>query len=978
MADFPSLWMLRPNEGITPLPTQERILDFTPIMQALATAPQASSTPKEKKGGGSDGEKGWDEMRLGYAQQMYTKQKTLSDQLRALEMTYGPDVAANLPQYQQTEYEYDDATHAHKFAVGKIEKEKVDAYEKGVAAKQAGGQFHLGEWFSGGGLRTHTDHIGKLQTTESKNYDPTSTRAEWSESFDRNPTFYTEEDARKEVDAVMGPAFDAMRSTEDADVFQTAIGDAIGIMTTKKGSGNNFAAMDAAKRQALSKAGFEFKQVPVLDKDGKPKKDKKGNVITEESLSFGGKMFDETSPIVAGYTQSFLQTGVYDGKGNIRDRSTGKLLADDNGFTELGESMLSEYINTDIQKYHEEKRLKNPQTESKSFQEYSPDAYGAGKLRREMEIVDGLSRYQNATGLTGDSGFTFDSLVWAGMTPAERKAMEAPEAGYFTKDGKPTDKYNTWAYQRQLAFDQSIQAVTDEKGNVEVPAMYTVDIGTDGQRYYKPNEAFFANKDKYTAKVGRELMSEVEAIEKEIEGYAPNSPEIKDAERRLKEVGNKMYSYQAVVANGAAQRVIENARATSYEKGVVKSEYVTNAGTYPELDKAISTAYVGQSTDAMPNVVAWDGTSFYSANGIKGGTIREVFGGTVLRDAPGHTNRGVVKDDPYNWNLLKNSPDASKYTAVDGKIYYNGQPYVTTINHVGQIDNQGYQASGANGYRLKSQSEEERQARTANTYYMAAAGNGQAFNESPTITMTPVKGSAPSLESFADLKIDVKAPYQFGEQQLQQEVRNMKKLGSLTVSGPHGGGEQAIVTYLTGAKRVVSIDPEQASKMGLDLKQLAKDIKSYNPQTEDEIYKLAAGQNLKKRGTATSQSVVYTSVPAVTRRVSVDNYGQPKIEDIQLSDLHPDAVKKWQIKPIDRANSDPTKYGADLYTFETQIDVTAPLHRATSDAKNSLYVQKHWEKSFQAAENNGAKIPQTQDEKGNIVPLSQLFNAQNR
>jgi len=705
MGQFPSFWQLQPSEGIQPVPLQQRVLDFTPLLNSLNALPSTTTSGKKTE----DDDIKFRDMRLGYARQLFAKGDAIKEKMRAMESIYGTMVY-DMPAYQQMERDYSDNFSFQNQLYGALEKEKIDRFDKNIADQKASGAYHLEAYKQGLGLRKMSSWSDIGHNTESPTLDPTSRNARWSEEFPFDPKVYTEQDADTYLDQLFNPAAAAWFKTGDAGIIGDYMaGAAMGTLETRYTSGNNFVQLKDAEADALRSVGLMV--------------DDKGNISLDE---FKG-IFDVSNPITGGYLQGFLQSGTEQGDGIYIGKTKIADIGDKGGLTEDGGAMFASYVARRINS-HMEKRMEEEYTPYQSFRENSDYArsYGAGAQQLD-EYLDAATKYYTAETLTEETGYTFDSIIQSMILPRVVGGNVTTEmAQEYMKSAEGQELIEQY---RGIFNETFTRDVTDQYGTVLEPALLKAkrDVST-GQIYYELNEQFLADYEK-------NKQTKLKKLQDELAQWDGNDA---DSKIQRNNVLRKINMFNNLSQKIHEDGYIRGASQTRIVGSELTAAYEIDAGAMPDFQKQVGTMYkAGTKLGSLGYLPMMWGSHYNTANHIPNAAIlNEGTPSTIhMQQAPGFTYFGEVKA----------GADADAYiskSGLDGVIVKQGnkyidtrtgQPWVTSTDQYGRPDNGSYQA-GADG-RLKVMSDIEKEKRMASSKGMAAIGNPQAHVTTPTASV---------------------------------------------------------------------------------------------------------------------------------------------------------------------------------------------------------------------------------------------------
>lgn len=907
---MPSLWMVPPSGGITPLPSQQHILDFSPLMKAMAETKPASST-------GSKGSKnempdiGMD-MRLGYTRQLWDKYIEQSDQLSTLEKIYTPEIAQQLPEYQAIQKDRDQNTVGqYALTAGKREQEKYSGYDKYVQSNKASTLFNLDAWYAGQGLKKNEQHLGILEQATSRNFDPNTPNAGWVEDFPTAPSVATLETARVAADGLFNPAFSA-RETKTSwanHIGDYVVGQTMGIMKQSGGSSDNFAALEAASNQAKERI-------------------------------FSGNDLDISDDLTAGYLQGFVKKTKQKGKGFFLDD---KLMFDeDRNWTKSGAEAFHDFVVNDLVGGHEKKR-KDPRFEyDESYQEQSETAYSLGAAAKELAEITAPTQYREGEVYLEQSVLEFDNIMYANMTntdkatavlagdvsltPQQQKDIQSDlekrfgagtastlMANYLSGNATEEDR-DTFAKSYGVVMgNQPIQLTEkgkmkrdilqkqfdevfatdklDAYGNVVVPALFTTTGDLGAGKYYTPKSTEEMNY--YMQDVGRDIQKD----------YDPKTGQWKtpDAEAKFK-LFQKVQGDLAIKTAQAQKSLI-----TVSKTG---TQHLRDVGSTPELNKAVGQSIpVGTVIGNSLGTTIWFGANAYNAAGLSNSIVLdngEHAGSSLEMDAGGQ-NFGVATVTEKNVRMYGIDPKTGINATGDMRIGDDGKtifqknrnkqwvPFYTFTDQFGNAENYGMSAPAENGYMRPPMTETQAKALEEQSVSAAFWGNTQSHLYSPAKWRKPITLGAPGgdqglVEEMSKLQFRREVygvDPQVAERAFNKAPDALKKVQRSGESSA-GGGLGSVRNLKTTS--TYTVDPTQlpAGVTAEDVSAVMKQHKfnEVNPSYSELKYAIGSAIEQKTRG----------SVPHTMAKVIIHANAVQDPSKTGIAALHPDAIKTYDVQ----------------------------------------------------------------------------------
>lgn len=903
MGQFPSFWQLAPSEGLQPVPLQQRVLDFTPLIASMKGIQPTTSTSKNA----DKEEPKYRDMRKGYAEQLFARGRTIQEKMRVMESIYGEDVYG-MPAYQQMERDESDNFSYENMMYGSQEKDLIDTF--GANIKDKGHYYILEEMLKGRGLRQGQEWYNRWLNTESKTIDPRSRSAEWSEDLTFNPVLFNEEDGDDYLDKLFSPAAAAWFKSGDAKIIgDYAAASAKGTLTEHYSSGNNFTQLNDAQADALRLAGLGI--------------DEKGNIKSDELKG----VFDITTPLVGGYLQGFLQggqrrgDGIYKGDAKIAD------IGDKGGLTNEGATMFSEYVVGRINS-HMTKRKESEYDKTNSFYEHSPNAYGAGAVADALNDLSAVTDYYDTETVQDKGYYTFDAMFNEAMTEQDKESwvsqglMTKDSAGNYTINEKGKVEMDKW----QEAFNTDYaQDVVIDKDNV-VPAMYIRKVDEQGKSYYEPNEEYFADYNNNNAKLYEKYKAE-----EELYTELGETGKVKNVRDRKNMLVKMMQGGQSRMINSSQTVVSEGRLGAAYR--------VKDGGTNP-IDENVDKWLLGERKDGnfknasqFPGRAAKVMGSWVDVSGLGSGVMFYDASGYDIMPGPGLSNWGAVRATDKNIQMATMANPNAEVTSDGKAVYVNGKKWLTSVNLQGDPDNPSYTGDAGNGYALPNAGQEEKSYRNNQSEGMAMTGNMQAYQHSyGRVTRGVIAGiSASNLDQLSNITVDKPTNLKYPKDKALQAgniaasaivetTDQQKALGIHAVSPGFG--------YSNVAKRqFITVDESKLPKNVTihDINRELKDMGIYGNATKEQL-QIAIGQASLVNSNVPSGGVIKTFTKGrVTNKLSGNT----------LADLDSNFVKSHMFAPTTNEQKVSMYKGAD-YIFRMPVDVSDGYADVTTRAKNTL------------------------------------------
>ena len=948
MANIPSLLMLRPNEPITPVPTQERVLDFTPIMQALATAPRTSST--SSSGSSKDDDEDYRDMRIGYAKQLFGQYRALQSQQQSLERMLGADVAYLTPEYQQLEAAKDRTASYENMMYGNLELDRMKSFDKELEEKGASQNYVLSEWRKGSGLRTAGEWSAYLHHVPSATFDPNNPDAINFEQFDFAPKFYNIEDARKEVDALFAPSMDKMNKTSWGDVVADIVGSAAGVSHKTGEKGNNYAALSDATKQALEYAGLRLKDSGKKDKNGDP------------IMQYEGVNLDFTSPIVSGYMQSFLQEHRQGDKQGTLVDSEGEVIASDEGLTSKGAEKFYKYVKNDIEQYHQGKRRQSFVGNDETFQEFTNDrAYTNGAGAQQFnDYIESATLFATQPYNVTDSGYKFDDLFNSTMALAIAKNGNMTPKQY--KEFMATDAGKNLMREYKTLFDGTMTAQRElPDGTMSVP-MYTVTRGGDGSEYYKPNPDFFgSNYNKNVEAIRRELISKVQ-LEQEL---IDSGEDVQGATRRLEQNNRNLALFNVLSNKAANDTVTANTNVSQYTTERVGSMATIEGQWLPDFVKSVTQGMAGTTTDKLRGSVYQLGQgSWVNASGMKDVRIMDdgSSGNIHMMRGPGYQYYGHVRQSDLTDKRLA-AQGVTGIVAKGGFYYYaDGRPFESSIDPNGNLENQSWDAGESTGYMLPYMDSKQYESRNAQAYALSRDGNPQAHYATPVATTVVQTLGFNSPDSFAGVKIAVESPYKFTDEDAQRAAAQAGNILTTTTSEDKNAIASESIGTRQGARTVYySIDDSKLPK-GVSIGGINKKLDKMGiprGQATPEVIRYVIGSEIllsQGKGGTTDKVMIHVPIVNKTTGNTIEDVNGVFRNSHMLSEYTPEQQKT---------------NGGIRYSIKAHAMVNASVGRVIQQGSINNEAQNYyWNVSRsigKPTDNNSNKVEDN-------IPLSNRFN----
>lgn len=894
---FPSLWMVPQSGGITPLPSQQHILDFTPLMQQLARQPLASST-------GSKGSKnempdiGMD-MRLGYTRQLWDRYTEQSDQLSTLEKIYTPEIAQQLPEYQAIQRDRDQNTVGqYALTAGKREQEKYSGYDKRVQDNNASELYNQEAWYAGHGLKKNAEQLGILEQATSRNFDPNTPNAGWVEDFPTAPNFSTLETAREAADALFNPAESKMNKSEWAELQgDYVLGSAIGIMKESGGDGNNWQQLEEAKAQAMERMGID------------------SNVEN-----------DISDPMVAGYLQGFMQKATKKGKGFFNEK--GELLFDDDrNWTRKGTIAFKEFVVKDLTR-HDQKREQKQTTYDKSFQEQSERAYAIGQAATELAELTAMGAYTEAPVAQQIEGMEFPNLMQSSMS-AEEKAQWV--LGGFAKSPIPMGNvatfqndlvkyFNSAQGSTPLAFTPSgvekskeyQQTFEQAMSSGETPFFQKVPT-TDGRTMYMPTE--FMNSNNLYAKAER-LKSENTTT-----GVRGETLWTDESARSQYEMLKREQDNIKTTANNTSRTYALTTQQAS--------NFIVAGGSTPELNKMVNER-LGTQTDHLNGTMYMSGLTATNISGLGGGVIVDAGGdgNMVFKPGPSATNWAPMSAHPQNLKFMQAGIEMGKYKkSADGRwiLKADGTPAYNNLDGNGIVTVTGTAPGAESGFMYAPNTEQQANDRWDMMQTESSRGNPQAFMLGNTRALKPVTIAYNDFNGMRNATFLKTSQYYYDKSQAQAAYAKVKEKGVIGVSDGWGQNE-ALASAGIGKFKINEVNlPSGVSSKGVSRILETMQIKPEGA-TKEQL-EIAVGMAILD-----SQTTVRGSMKQIVTASNIvvgDGGG--------LESLDPDWKKENNVVDTWSGGTKPESAGGNelpRFTISGLMDVTPEYARMVEVSKN--------------------------------------------
>lgn len=929
---MPSLWMPPPSGGINVTPNQQHILDFSPLHNYLANKTKAAST-KESKASDSKEPK-LDDLRLGYARQLYDAYKGDTDKATEMENLYGVDVAHQLPEYKSILRHRDEVVASpYTLIAGKREKEKQDAHMSYIEKNGAMQLINLQAAAMGYGTRTNAEHLGEQEQGESTNFDPNTENALWKTDFPIAPSVATMTTARTEADALFNPAETKMNKIEWAHHMGDIVrGSAMGVMKEKGGSGNNWTQLNEAMVQAKDRLGIS-----------------------------NDEQWDLSDPMVSGYMQGYIQRLKRKSDGNYY-MSNGKLAinGDEFSWTQEAAKDFGKFVEDDIVS-HNVKRKEEHLQYDESFDEYSETAYGRGLAVQEMAELVAPGLYQEGENYMNQEFVGFEDLMHATMTEEQKvqwalagnykmtPELAAITAKHLGTNGEAPKKFDTsgnvtkeWSAMHNeiryaivgnpeqgkpaMALELSEQGklvrdnlngLFDEtfaiEGNLNgtvVPPMYQKDI-VNGKIVYTPNLDSQSMEDR-----GALILKD---------GLT------KDGKWKDSKSKEKWYLFQET--KNKLQKSTMAATKTYALLSKMGNQYINEAGVTPELNKAIDASTpVGTRVEGLIGTTFKFGGDMYNGGGWLGEIVDNgSASNTLIALDAGFENWGRVKNTTQMKNQYKAGFDnGTMREEADGGVSFmtkdgKWRPFNQPVDHMGNVVVPGVSATSKQGSLRVAMTEEQMRDREAYAYYQSEQGNPEVHYMSPAQNYRQLtvglKDNMELKENFQNKNFRKSVMSTVPKDAALRAVANAKvtvtKTGTstITTNTPYGpvSNTQATYTYDIGT---LPKGANAVTKADVDATMDELKLNKSNP-SETEL-KLAIGTAIVKK---------QQSVPGKLTKVVIDaNVWNNDKEGIDAID--PEAAKQFGLT-INRNVTDKTSHG---YYYRPMRSVTAEKANITQMA----------------------------------------------